>query len=97
MSEYKINAAIQLLPIETKMVRWEIIDKAIKLIRLSGLNYKVCPFETVVEGTTEQVFKLISDIKNLSLENGSEEVLMNIKLHAANRDLFFNEKLEKHI
>ena len=95
MNSYKINAAIQLLPIDTEQKRWDVVDKAIDLIAKSGLNYEVCPFETVVEGTSLQVFELLEKIKQVGLEN-SNEILINVKLHAANRDVFFEEKLEKY-
>jgi len=95
MSTYKINAAIQLLPIDTEQKRWDVVDKAIGLIAESGLNYKVCPFETVVEGTSTEVFEVLEKIKQVGLQN-SNEILINIKLHAANRDVFFEEKLEKY-
>ncbi|MBP7810075.1 MAG: thiamine-binding protein [Bacteroidia bacterium] len=96
MSNHKINAAIQLLPIDTKEVRWDVVDRAIAVIHNSGLNYKVCPFETVVEGTMPEVMSLLEKIKNTALEKDCQEILINIKIHAAQRDLSFNEKLEKY-
>lgn len=95
MSDFVINAAIQLLPIDTAQKRWDVVDKAIQLIEQSGLNYKVCPFETVVEGKGVDVFKLIDSIRVIGLQNASE-ILINIKIHSANRDVFFEEKLEKY-
>ncbi len=92
----KINAAIQLLPLGAKEDKYELIDNAIELIQLSGLNYKVCPFETVVEGATEKVYALIRQIQEETLKKGSEELLINIKIHAANRDLDFKDKLAKY-
>lgn len=92
----KINAAIQLLPLGAKGSRYEVVDKAIALIQNSGLNYKVCPFETVVEGETEPVYKLIRDIQETMISDDCTEILINIKIHAANRDLSFSEKLEKY-
>jgi len=91
----KINAAIQLLPLETKGHRYDVIDKAIALIEASGLKFKVCPFETVVEGESEQVYKLIQEIQEVTLENNCSEMLMNIKIHAANKDLHFEDKITK--
>lgn len=91
-----INAAIQLLPIGAKTDKYAIIDRAIALITNSGLNYKVCPFETVVEGPTEKVYQLIRQIQETSLGDACSEVLINIKIHAATRDLHFSEKLEKY-
>ena len=95
MTQYKINAAIQLLPIDTEQKRWDVVDKAIALIHQSGLNYKVCPFETVVEGTSSQIFELLEKIKTLSLQNANE-ILINVKIHAANKAVFFEEKLKKY-
>jgi uncharacterized protein YqgV (UPF0045/DUF77 family) len=91
-----INAAIQLLPIGDTTNKIAIIDKAIALIAESGLNYKVCPFETVVEGPSEKVYKLIRRIQESTLTNGCPELLINIKIHAATRDLFIQDKLEKY-
>jgi uncharacterized protein YqgV (UPF0045/DUF77 family) len=92
----QINAAIQLLPLKTSDERYSVVDKAIALINQSGLNYKVCPFETVVEGSSEAVYKLIRQIQEETLKNNCDELLINIKIHAANRDLSFSEKLEKY-
>lgn len=92
----KINAAIQLLPLKTSDERYSVVDKAISLIQNSGLNYKVCPFETVVEGSSDKVYTLIRQIQEETLKNNCEELIINIKIHAANRDLSFSEKLAKY-
>jgi len=93
----QINAAIQLLPLKTSDERYSVVDKAINLIQESGLNYKVCPFETVVEGSSEAVYQLIRRIQEETLTNNNcDELLINIKIHAANRNLSFSEKLEKY-
>lgn len=91
----KINAAIQLLPFGNDQEKYQIIDSAIALIQKSGLLYVVCPFETVVEGHPEQVYQLIDSIRSESLKR-CPEVIINIKIHAANRDLNFNEKIDKY-
>ncbi|HQQ94591.1 MAG TPA: thiamine-binding protein [Bacteroidia bacterium] len=92
----KINAAIQLLPFPEQKSKYILIDEAIALIAQSGLAYKVCPFETVVEGESEAVYALINNIQQTCLASGCDELLLNIKIHAANRDLHFSEKLEKY-
>ena len=63
MENHKINAALQLLPLSNNIDKYKIIDKAIDLIKSSGLNYVVCPFETVVEGSYVEVMQLIENIK----------------------------------
>jgi len=92
----QINAAIQLLPIGAKENRYAIVDKAIALIEESGLHYKVCPFETVVEGHSDAIYALIHKIQVATLGAECNEILINIKIHAATRDLSFSEKLEKY-
>ena len=92
----KINAAIQLLPIGAKGNKYDVIDKAIELIQSSGLDYIVCPFETVVEGETEPIYKLIQSIQIEMLKHDCDELLINVKIHAATRDISMSEKLEKY-
>ncbi len=91
----QINAALQLLPFGNDKEKYTIIDNAISLIQKSGLKYKVCPFETVVEGQPKDVYALIESIREESLKHCSD-LLLNVKFHAANRDLAFEEKLEKY-
>jgi len=92
----KINAAIQLLPFPETGSKYDLIDAAIRLIENSGLNYQVWPFETVVEGSSEAVYALILKIQENCLKSGCNELLINIKIHAANRDLEYKEKLTKY-
>ena len=66
MENLKINVAIQLLPTKCSTDKIELIDKAIACIKASGLKHLVCPFETVVEGTYSEIFKLVND-KNYCL------------------------------
>lgn len=91
----QINAAIQLLPFGNDEEKYSIIDEAIALIDKSGLSYKVCPFETVIEGEAQDIYKLLDEIRVESLKKCTD-ILINIKIHAANRDLTFQEKLEKY-
>jgi uncharacterized protein YqgV (UPF0045/DUF77 family) len=91
----QINAALQLLPFGNDSEKYNIIDNAISIIQKSGLKYKVCPFETVVEGEPKDIYALIESIRQESLKNCTD-ILINVKFHAANRDLAFEEKLEKY-
>lgn len=96
MKDLKINVAIQLLPIITTSNTLDLIDKAIELIKQSKLKHLVCPFETVVEGTYTEIFELIDSIRQTTLNDGCEELIINIKIHAAKTDLFFDDKLVKY-
>lgn len=96
MTNHKINVTIQLLPTKCTADKIELIDKAIDCIKESKLKYLVCPFETVVEGTYQEIFDLINKIRTTTLSNGCDELIVNMKMHAANKDLFFEDKLVKY-
>ncbi len=96
---YSCNMAIQLLPLahDKKKSPYIIIDEVIELVRLSGLKYKVCPFETVIEGSYDELTSLLKVIQHKAFEAGASETIINIKLHAASdRDVFINDKMEKY-
>jgi uncharacterized protein YqgV (UPF0045/DUF77 family) len=92
----KINAAIQLLPLDSSENKFAVIDKAIALIKESGLSFQVCPFETVVEGESVVIYDLLRAIQETTLNNGCSELLLNVKIHAANKDLLFADKLKNY-
>ncbi len=96
MDNLKINVTIQLLPTKCTADKIQLIDKAIDCIKDSKLNYLVCPFETVVEGTYSEIFDLINKIRKSTLSNGCDELIINMKMHAGTQDLFFEDKLVKY-
>lgn len=89
-----INAGIQIVPINIVDPNYTIIDAAINHIRQSGLTYTITPFETVVNGTTEQVLQLIAELKQLTEQSGADELIINIRMHSkATSDNPFESKL----
>jgi len=52
--------AIQCLPLSAsdRADAFRLVDKAISVINASGLSYTVGPFETVVEGPLNQLFRV---------------------------------------
>ena len=97
MENYKINAAIQLLPLSNNIDKYGIVDKAIAIIQQSGLNYVVCPFETVIEGSFKEVVEVIEKIKNIGFTEGNDELIINLKLHCSGvKDLYIDDKTGKY-
>lgn len=97
MENYKINAAIQLLPLSNNIDKYAIVDKAIAIIQQSGLNYLVCPFETVIEGSFQEVMQVIEKIKNSGFTEGNNELIINLKLHCSSvKDLYIDDKTGKY-
>jgi len=93
----QINLAIQVLPRSSTKGTYELVDVAIELIQKSGLKFRVCPFETVIEGYYDEVMKLVKDIHEAVYAGGAEEVIANIKIQTRhNQDVFIDDKMNKY-
>ncbi len=87
MEDNTITIAIQLLPLVGTDKIFTIIDSAIEIIAESNLPYKVCAFETVVEGKFDELMRLVEKIKNNCLSEQCSDIIINLKIHAATRNL----------
>jgi len=93
----KINLAIQVLPRSLSKGTYELVDVAIELIQKSGLIYRVCPFEAVIEGYYDEIMALVKDIHQSLYTNGTEEMITNIKIQTRhNQDVFIDDKMNKY-
>lgn len=91
-----MNAGIQIVPVNIVDSTYSIVDKAIEAIRQSELEYTVTPFETVVNGTMEQILQLIAQLKTTAEEAGADELIINIRFHSKKTaDNIFNSKIDK--
>jgi uncharacterized protein (TIGR00106 family) len=94
---HKINLAIQVLPRSANKGTYELVDVAIEIIQKSGLKYRVCPFETVVEGYYDEVMMLVRDIHDAVYAAGAEEMITNIKIQTRyNQDVLIEDKMNKY-
>ena len=93
----KINLALQILPKSEGLKTYDIIDKAIEVIQKSGLPYLVCPFETVIEGTYEEVMAVVKQAQDACFEFGATEIIANIKIQRAKEhDVYIDDKIGKY-
>ncbi len=91
----QINAAIQVLPQGVDDV-YAVVDSAIAVIAQSGVKYRVCPFETVIETDWKNAMQIIEDVKNEVLKK-APSTLINLKLQAAaEKDVSIEEKTGKY-
>jgi len=92
-----INLAIQVLPRSTTKGTYELVDIAIELIQKSGLKYKVCPFETVIEGLYDEVMLLVKAIHEAVYNGGADEMITNLKIQTRNnQDVYIADKMVKY-
>jgi uncharacterized protein (TIGR00106 family) len=96
MHEFIVNASLQIIPIVEDKHPYEWVDEAITIIQESGLVYDVGPFATVLEGTYDQVMRVIHDVNEYLLQKGCAEWITNIQLQVkANGDITGDSKTAK--
>jgi uncharacterized protein YqgV (UPF0045/DUF77 family) len=93
----KVNIAIQVLPTSKEKHPYEIVDTAINIIEKSGIKYRVCPFETVMEGDYDVIMNIIKQIQVECLNNGAESMISNLKIQIDKvRDVSIEDKTGKY-
>ncbi len=93
----KINIAIQVLPEADGKIKYTLVDEAISAIEKTGFRYKVCPFETVVECTYDDLPGLMKNIHESCRNAGTERMLMNMKVQVNfSKDVTIEDKMEKY-
>jgi uncharacterized protein YqgV (UPF0045/DUF77 family) len=92
----KINVAIQVLPEAAGKNKYDLVDVAIKAIQESGYKYQVCPFETVVECSFEELPNLLESIHEACAHAGTEKMLTNMKIQVNfEHDVAIEDKMKK--
>lgn len=92
-----IILAIQVLPKVKDGNTVEIVDKVIEIIQKSGVKYKVCPFETVMEGPYDKLIQIVGDAQKVCLDAEVEEALINVKIELRpHRDVVMEQKTSKY-
>lgn len=91
-----INASLQVLPSGGTNHPYEIVDQVIEVIAKSGLKYRVCPFETVVEGTYDEVMAVFKAAQQACYDAGATNVMAYFKIQSAVDDVTIEDKMEKY-
>jgi uncharacterized protein (TIGR00106 family) len=96
MHTHIINASIQIVPIVEDKHPYEWVDEAIAVIQQSGIKYHVGPFATVIEGTYDDVIKVVHAVNEYLYEKGCEEWISNLQIQIrSNRSITAEEKTRK--
>lgn len=93
----KIILAMQVLPKVKDGNTTAVVDKAIEVIQRSGIKYKICPFETVMEGSYDKLIKIVDEVQKVCLDAEVEEVLISIKMESRpHRDVTIEGKTDRY-
>ena len=93
----QINMALQVLPQAKDKDTYQLVDEAIAIIQKSGVKYRVCPFETVMEGDFDQLMDIVKQVHQACYRAGAEHMLAYIKIQTnANTPVTISDKMEKY-
>ncbi|HEY8954971.1 thiamine-binding protein [Chitinophaga sp.] len=93
----KINLALQIIPSVPSEQVYPVVDEAIAVIRDSGVKYRVCPFETVMEGTYEELMEVVRKTQEVCFKAGASQLLVYIKMQIRrDGDVTIEEKTGKY-
>ena len=91
-----VNIALQVLPTSTTVHPYLLVDKAIEVMEKSGLRYKVTPFETVMEGSYDEIMEVVKLAQEACYEAGAETMMTYIKIQSSRKDVSIDDKMEKY-
>ena len=95
--ERNVNIALQVLPKSETKKAYDLVDVAIKVIQESGLKYRVCPFETVIEGPYDKIISLVEKVQEVCYKAGADEMLVYLKIQTRkNSDVTIEDKMAKY-
>ncbi len=92
----QINATLQVLPSGGNLHPYQMVDKAIEVIAKSGLKYKVCPFETVVEGTYDEIMEVFKKAQQACYDAGATNVMAYFKIQSSTNGVTIEDKMNKY-
>ncbi len=91
-----VNIALQILPTASDIHPYILVDKAIEIIANSGLKYKVTPFETVMEGSYDDIMEVVKQAQQACYEAGAESLMTYIKIQSSLEDVTIEDKIGKY-
>ena len=91
-----VNIALQILPSSGEIHPYAMVDKAIEVIAASGLKYKVTPFETVMEGSYDEIMEVVKQAQQACYIAGAESLMTYVKIQSSVNDVSIEDKMEKY-
>ena len=94
-----VSVAFQIMPkVAASPDAIALIDRAIAIVRQSGVTYEVGPMETTMEGDDlNALFAIVQRAQEACLQGGAESVFINMKVLANPSGIMtMHEKTAKH-
>ncbi len=91
-----VNIALQILPASKDKHPYTLVDEAIKIIGQSGLKYRVTPFETVMEGTYDEIMEVVKQAQDACYAAGAESLMTYLKIQSSTEHVHIEDKMQKY-
>lgn len=92
-----INLGIQIVPKSKLIDSYWLVDQAIEVIQKSGVKHVVTPFETVMEGTQDELLEIAREAQQAVLDAGADEVLVYYRMQIRkDKDVSIEDKTGKY-
>jgi len=92
-----INLGIQIVPKSKLIDSYWLVDQAIEVIQKSDVKHVVTPFETVMEGTQDELMEIAKEAQQAVLDAGADEILVYYRLQIRkDKDVSIEDKTEKY-
>ncbi|MEE4240947.1 MAG: thiamine-binding protein [Desulfopila sp.] len=74
--------AFQVIPRVKEGNNFEVVDKAIEVVKQAGVPFQVGAMETTMKGELNQLLEIVKNAQQACYDNGALEVITNIKIHS---------------
>ncbi|MFT4739099.1 MAG: hypothetical protein ACI8QD_002740 [Cyclobacteriaceae bacterium] len=93
MTDKIITLGVQIVPKAKHLDTYTLVDHAIDTIKSSGVPFIITPFETVMEGTYDELMAIAKKAQESVLRAGAYECLVYFRIHyRKDEDVTFEEK-----
>lgn len=91
-----VNLAFQVIPGTKDVHPYTVVDKAIEVVKNSGIQYEVGPMETTMEGELDELLEIVKEAQEACMAAGAERVMTLIKIEYNLSGVSMEEKVRKY-
>lgn len=78
----EVFLAFQVIPRVKEGNNFEVVDKAIDVVKNANVAFQVGAMETTMQGELNQLLEIVKDAQQACYDHGALEVITNIKIHS---------------
>jgi len=77
----EVFMAFQIIPRLRTGNNFEVVDRAIDVVKRANVPFQVGAMETTMKGELDQLLAIVKEAQQACLDHGAVEVITNIKIH----------------